>query len=225
MRMALSTDERAAYRKAKADCRKAIEGVKGGFRLLGERLRDIRAGDWWREEYATWADFCLEELPFGQTRADQLIRAVEIGVANERQARELLGLDDAERAAVVAIAEAAGPVSAARLRTARDELEAAAGDLTGDERATTICDLVERAEEEAAAKRPASRGPRPPKDRRAAVERLVDRALHFLRIAKKEWQALSDVAEANDADWYQAVSLLEGIQERAKHSTELDAAA
>lgn len=227
MNTALSIEERAKYKLAKAACRKAVEGTVAHFRVLGERLRDIRGGSWWREEYRSWAEFCAEELPFGSKRADQLIRVIESPVANERQARELLGLEVVEQEAVLAIAESAGEVTAPALRSAREELEAATAELSGDERAAAIAELVEEAERLAAERKPAgaSRRPRPPKDRRAAVERLVDRGLHFIRLARKEWQGLLDVVEANDADWYRAVELLEGIAERSRNSAELDQAA
>lgn len=227
MRTALSIEERAKYKLAKAACRKAIEGTVAHFRVLGERLRDIRGGSWWREEYRSWAEFCVGELPFGSKRADQLIRVIESPVANERQARELLGLESAEQEAVLVIAESAGEVTAPALRSAREELEEATADLSGDERAAAIAELVEEAERRAAERKPAAggRGSRRPKDRRAAVDKLLDRGLHFIRLARKEWQGLIDVADANDADWYRAVELIEAIQSRSRESAELDQAA
>lgn len=227
---ALSKEQKRAYKKAVADCRKAIDGVTQNFRIVGERLKEIHGGELWREEFESFADFCTDTLPFGLKRAYQLMAAVSTAVENERQGRELLGLDPPEQEAVLAIAEASGEVTGPAIRSARQELEEATAGKEGDEKAETIADLVRQAEEEAAAKKPPasggvrSRAPRE-KDRKSEVDKLLDRALHFGRLARKSWQGLDDVAEANDQDWYQAVSLIEGIQERSRNSTELDAAA
>lgn len=227
---ALSKEQKAIYRKCKADCKKAAASVIVNFRVLGERLKTIHAGELWGEEYDDFEEFCREELPFGYKRAYQLMRAVSVStnVENEAQARALLGLDPAEQEAAVALAEAAGEPTGAGIRSAREQLEEATADQEGDAKAATIADLVRQAEEEATAKKPQAVGrSRPPrqKDRKSEVGKLLDRALHFGRLARKSWQGLDDVAEANDQDWYQAVSLIEGIQERSRNSTELDAAA
>lgn len=232
MKKALSRDEQTTYRKCKADIKKSATNLEKDFRVLGERIKTVHEQQLWRAEYDDFEEFCREELPFGWKRAYQLMRAVSVStnVENEGQARELLGLEPAEQEAVVALAEAAdGEVTGPGLRSAREELEEATKDKEGDEKAETIAEIVAKAEQEAAAKKPpASKGrSRAPKekDRKSAVDKLLDRALHFGRLARKEWQGLDDVAEDNDQDWHAAVTLLERIQERSRNSTELNAAA
>lgn len=231
-RTALSKDERIAYKTAKVTCRKAIEGTKKNFRLLGEQLKVIWEQKLWVEEYESWEDFCSEELPFGWKRAYQLIRAVSVStnVETESQARELLGLPHEAQEAVLAIADASGDATGPGIRTARDVLEEETAGLEGEEKEQAIADLIKKAEDEAAKKAPpknrgGGRGPRKKKDRKASVDKLLDRAMHFGRLARKEWQGLHDVVEENDNDWYEAVRLMEGIQERSRNSTEIQAAA
>lgn len=232
MKKAMSKEEQATYRRCKADVKKAAANLEKDFRIMGERIKTVHEGELWRAEYDDFEEFCREELPFGFKRAYQLMRAVSVStnVENEGQARELLGLEPAEQEAVLAIAEAAdGEVTGPSLRTAREELEEATKDKDGDEKASAIAEIVAEAEQQAAAKKPPagkgrSRKPKE-KDRKAEVDKLLDRALHFGRLARKSWQGLDDVAEANDEDWHQAVKLLEQIQERSRNSTELNAAA
>jgi hypothetical protein len=239
---ALSTEARQKYKAAKAMCKKCEENLVKNFRVYGEQIKLIYDEELWVEEYESFPEFCQEELPFGWSRAYQLMRAVSVKdctrVQSEAQARELLGLSDMDQVAVMDLAEAHGDTTREGVRTAREELEAEVGDKTGEEREKSIAELVNQAEERAAAATPApspskrrggggggARGPRKPKDRKAEVDRLVDRALYFLRLARKSWMGLNDVADENDREWVEATNLLHSIQERSKNSTEVTSAA
>jgi hypothetical protein len=77
---------------------------------VGRALREIRDRKLWRQESATWADYCRDHLPITKRRADQLIRYANLidewepgfppPPVNERQARHLYKLSPDERAEV-----------------------------------------------------------------------------------------------------------------------------
>lgn len=111
--------------------------VKAGlstFRDVGTALAAIRDERLYRAEHATFEDYCQQRWNLARAHAYRMIDAAVAvaGVAavspmgdkitSERQARELTGLPADVAAQVVEVAAADGPVTAAALRVAREQV-------------------------------------------------------------------------------------------------------
>lgn len=74
-----------------AECEATIASGLGAFQAVGDALTRIREGRLYRQNFATFEDYCASKWGFSARRANQLMSAAEIGtmvpVLNERQAR------------------------------------------------------------------------------------------------------------------------------------------
>jgi hypothetical protein len=91
---ALATAEASRF----AALEETIERGQRTFLEVGEALREIRDSRLYREQHATFEDYCRERWGFTDRRGRQLMDAAAIGtvvpVSSERQARELGKLKD-----------------------------------------------------------------------------------------------------------------------------------
>lgn len=94
------------------------------FVEVGAALLEIRDQRLYRAGYASFEEYCRQELGFSRQRGHQMIQAAEVStmvdVPNEAQARELVPLVDDPPALLEALAEAGqdGPATAEKIRTA-----------------------------------------------------------------------------------------------------------
>lgn len=201
----LTPSERKRFQELRrgitADLIAANEAGKPYCVKAGAKMVEIIADKLWREGYRTFNDFCLSEWGWGEKRGYQLAdmaRGEKILplVENERQFREIKSLPQEDAEAVVAVAKADGPLTAAKITNAKAWLEEQTAGLSGKEKAQRQADLINQAEEEARREKPASNTrERKEKDRKAsALGRLaiIDKQIELLR---SDLAAEPDVAE------------------------------
>ena len=122
-----------------AECEQVIERGLGTFLEVGGALLSIRDQRLYKEQHATFEDYCRTRWGFSRQRAHQLIAAAEVStivdVQNEGQARELAGLDAETAQVVYGIAAAfalllrdADTPTAAELKTARIHVTTGSGE-------------------------------------------------------------------------------------------------
>lgn len=218
----LSKDQRRDYAACKRGIRKCLDGLVRDHLILGEWLAKVKAGELFVEEFESWKEFCDDHLPFGVRRADQLIAAYENHGSsgkplNERQERELLGLEPAEREAVLAMAAAAaegegGPTTAELIRSAAAELEQETKDKKGKEKSQAIARLVNDAEE---------KGRRQQKPSRIeAIAQVLKKVDGLLAYCAKQHAGLVDVADLADQELGKVRSALYAYESVVKASAE-----
>lgn len=196
----LSTADRRRFN----ELRQAITGHLANMQRdgiqAGKELAEINASRLYRESYKTFEDFCLSEYNLSRSRAYQLIDASNCLplVDNERQGREIKGLDTQDAAAVVAVAKAAGPLTAAKVKSAKEQLEEATQGLTGAAKAEKQAEMINAAEA-------AARAPSQPRER----DRLAAIMGHLAEIEKRLGRAWKEVNAEPDVDadaWLDEVS-------------------
>lgn len=106
----LSDDER----ELKTVCERAIQDGLNSFISMGKALAVVRERNLYREEYATFEDYCQGRWRFNLTRASQLISAAstatrlqeitQVAVNNERVARELRRFPEDLQPAILQVA-------------------------------------------------------------------------------------------------------------------------
>lgn len=113
-----------------ATCEAIIERTKGSFIECGRALAEIRDGRKYLEGWKTFEEYCKDRWGWKRAHAYRMIEAAstmspmgdktdtDVKPGNERQARELAHVEPEQREAVMAAAAAAGPVTAAGIRTA-----------------------------------------------------------------------------------------------------------
>jgi hypothetical protein len=132
--LSLTSKEIRAFNR----CEKIIEKGQQTFVEVGNALLEIREGRYYRADYETFHDYCLQRWGFQDSRARQLIAAAKT-VANvesvttvtpttERQARELnkLAPEDQPRAwqdAVETCEQAGEPVTAKAVKQAVERVK------------------------------------------------------------------------------------------------------
>jgi hypothetical protein len=114
------------------ECEAVIERGLTAFTEVGLALTTIRDGKLYRASYPTFEAYCEHRWGFTRVRAHQLITGAETTRAltrvnspaptSERQARELTGLPTETAAKVMTEAAAAGNVTAASIREARERV-------------------------------------------------------------------------------------------------------
>ena len=195
----LSTTERKRFN----ELRQAITGHLANMQRdgiqAGKELAEINTSRLYRESYKTFEDFCLSEYNLSRSRAYQLIDASNCLplVDNERQGREIKGLAAEDAQAVVAIAKAYGPLSAAKVKSAKEQLEEATAGLSGAEKAAKQAEMINAAEE--AARTPALR----------ERDRLAGIMGHLAEIERRLGRLSKEVAAEPDLDaeaWQAEVS-------------------
>jgi hypothetical protein len=115
----LSKSEREEF----AVCERTIKAGLNAFLAVGQALQRIRDGRLYREEYATFDEYCQQKWDYGKSRAYQLMNAAQVcdtleerpplvdvpKPTNERQVRPLVGLPpEVQRAAWTASVAANG---------------------------------------------------------------------------------------------------------------------
>jgi hypothetical protein len=123
----LSSSELTAFAK----CEKTIARGISTFKDVGQALLSIRDAKLYREEHATFADYCRKKWNFSDSRARQLISAVkaaesvtDVTVSSEAVARAVNAVPVEQRQAVVdwATERADGkPLTAPAIREAAAE--------------------------------------------------------------------------------------------------------
>ncbi len=118
----------AAEQNSFARCEKIIAGGLRTFQEVGTALLEIQRDRLYRQVAATFEEYCRERWGFTRQRAHQLISASKmsttVDIANERQARALGVVPEADREAVVRAARAKAD-RAGRAMTADDIRRAA----------------------------------------------------------------------------------------------------
>lgn len=188
---------------------KITKGIKSFF-AVGEALGKIREKRLYRATHERFEDYCRERWKFTASRASRLIAAADVvqsvtngqHIVNERQARELLALDPADRQTLLKEATAEGQdATAAKLAEAKRKLLEG---LPAAEKAAAIA-AAEKAAAEASAKGSGSGGTAPAtgtkpgqpatqvggEDRKGRLKRLAGQ----IRQAKKTADGLGDEAE------------------------------
>lgn len=105
-----------------------VEQGLATFVEVGNALAAIRDGKLYRATHSTFEAYCKDRWGLGDRHARNIINAAEVGtmvpVANERQAREMVGLepDEAREVFQKAMAETAGRPTAKSFREARDDI-------------------------------------------------------------------------------------------------------
>lgn len=96
---------------------KIVETNLAGFYAVGKALAEIRESRLYREEFATWEDFCRQRFEITKTHANRLIEAAEIEmtpmgvkITSERQARELMKVPTEKRQEVMGAVSSSGKV-------------------------------------------------------------------------------------------------------------------
>ena len=194
-----------ADRKLFNDLRRGITDDLNAAREAGKPFTDKAAVKMatiierklWRESYRTFNDFCLSEWGWTEGRGYQLASSVKILplVENERQGREIQNLPADDAKAVVAVAKATGPLTAARVKSAREMLDEATQGLSGAAKAEKQAEMINAAE--AAARAPSQ--PRE-RDRKAAILGHLAELEKRLDRATKDAKGEPDI----DADAWQA---------------------
>jgi hypothetical protein len=201
MNAKLAKDERKALSVLEEGLQAALDRSRDGFIEAGKRLTVIRDSFLYRETHRTFEDYCQERWGFSRVRAHQLIEAAcKPMVNNERQARALIGLDHEDAIAVVQVAGTSGPLSAAKIATARsmiDDLikqreEKEGRPLDQKERATVQAKAVADAEEEALASRAPAAKPKE-RDRRAEGLGIKSQIERLLRRWEESWNGEPDL--------------------------------
>jgi hypothetical protein len=201
MNAKLAKDERKALSVLEEGIQAALDRSRDGFIEAGKRLTVIRDSFLYRETHRTFEDYCQERWGFSRVRAHQLIEAAcKPMVNNERQARALIGLDHEDAIAVVQVAGTSGPLSAAKIATARsmiDDLikqreEKEGRPLDQKERATVQAKAVADAEEEALASRAPAAKPKE-RDRRAEGLGIKSQIERLLRRWEESWNGEPDL--------------------------------
>jgi hypothetical protein len=197
----LSTVERKELAKLEDGIKAALERSKDGFVEAGKKLAAIRDARLHKETHRTFEDYCQARWGFSRVRAHQLIEAAcKPMVNNERQARALIGLDHEDAIAVVQVAGTSGPLSAAKIATARsmiDDLikqreEKEGRPLDAKERAGVQAKAVAEAEEEALASRAPAAKPKE-RDRRAEGLGIKSQIERLLRRWEESWNGEPDL--------------------------------
>lgn len=126
-----------AERSKLAECEARIEHILGAFYETGGALQKIRDERLYRATYATFEEYCQERWDLTRRHVNQLIEAARVvenlsklGTmvpipSNERQARELAGLDPEEQRKVWEKAIETAPdghITAAHIRETREAL-------------------------------------------------------------------------------------------------------
>ncbi len=128
MKTALSTVERKEYRDNLREFEGGMQDAGKGLHRSGEAAKRMRDGEQWREDAASWADFCRDKLSKTPQWVNRLIQFADSGLesilSNVSQAEALFGLETEQAQVVVSLVEAQEkPVSRANLRSARAMLE------------------------------------------------------------------------------------------------------
>lgn len=131
----MSTDLLAASEQTELiDCERIIGEGYTTFLKVGLALAKVRDAKLYRGEHKTFEAYCEKRWNFSRTRAYELIASAGItnalsamadipSPANERQARELHGLDSETAAAVMAEAvDEDGVVTSESIREAREQI-------------------------------------------------------------------------------------------------------
>ena len=131
----MSTDLLAASEQTELiDCERIIGEGYTTFLKVGLALAKVRDAKLYRAEHKTFEAYCEKRWNFSRTRAYELIASAGItnalsamadipSPANERQARELHGLDSETAAAVMAEAvDEDGVVTSESIREAREQI-------------------------------------------------------------------------------------------------------
>jgi hypothetical protein len=198
---ALTTNERKRLSVCEDNIRKGQEKSKGGLREIGKALLEIQESKLYKE-HGTFEAYCWTNWQLKETRAYQLIDFAKAPpmVENERQCRVIVGLSHEDAVAVVRVAGTSGPLSAAKIATARsmiDDLirkreEAEGRPLDQKERATVQAKAVAEAEEEALASRAPAAKPKE-RDRRAEGLGIKSQIERLLRRWEESWNGEPDL--------------------------------
>lgn len=127
----LGREEEIRLRNLEAVVEAGIES----FIAVGNSLAAIRDGRLYRATHSTFEAYCKDRWGLGDRHARNIINAAEVGtmvpVANERQARELVGLEPDQAVEVYqrTIAETAGRPTAKAIREVRRKVTPPKGKL------------------------------------------------------------------------------------------------
>jgi hypothetical protein len=123
-------------RKRYAHLRKQVRKWWNDRLAIGMALAEIKRRTFYREEYASFEDFCQGEYGIERSYAHRLIEAVKVKqsvaaspaasqVTNEAQARALGAVPEEERAGVLEATAETGPVTAQRITETAAQVAAA----------------------------------------------------------------------------------------------------
>lgn len=212
----LSTTERKRFNELRQSIGRRMSNMQAEGLEAGKELDEINVGRLYKESYKTFEDFVLSEYNMTARNAYYWIDAskCEPLVHNARQSRPLKGLTTEDAQAVVAVAKASGPLTAAKVKSAKEQLEEATAGLTGAAKAEKQAELINAAEE--AARSPA------PRER----DRLAGILGHLAEIERRLGRMTKDVnAEPDlDAEAWQA-EVADVIQEAVDRGRQLVKAA
>lgn len=122
-----------------AECERIIERGKQTFVAVGAALQKIRDQKLYREQYATFEDYCRERWGWSRQRAYQIISAAEVVkslpaemstmVDTERAARAVASIPKGKRVEVVRAAAQTGRVTAKTVEKAGAQMGKPCADL------------------------------------------------------------------------------------------------
>lgn len=127
MTNSLSTNERSDYLKLQQRIKKWVydDRFQAGFDLLAIRDRKL-----YREDFDTFEEFCEQKFEIKRAQAYRLIEASEVKMSpigrqieNERQAREIAKVPEAERERVLNSASKNGSLTASKIKSASEAIK------------------------------------------------------------------------------------------------------
>lgn len=201
-----------------ADCERIIEDGYTTFLKVGLALAKVRDAKLYRADHKTFEAYCEKRWSMTRTRAYQLISSaaltgalstmVDIPVpANERQARELQGLDESTAAAVMAEAvDEDGVITAASIAEAREQIAPKPAKVT---HRTTESETVDYTSPGSGA---------PVRESAPPVEPATEPGAHELMSAAIERYPALNIEKATDADILKVADALDKLTD----DTQLD---